>query len=464
MNGSNTRLVVLDVVGLTRRHLESGHMPKLAARARASGLATFQPTFPALTCSAQSTFVTGASPASHGVVGNGWYHRELAEVQFWKQPDQIVKGSKIWHDLRRARPTARSAKTFWWYNMYSEVEYSLTPRPMYPADGRKIFDIYTQPADIRFDIQQPSELGPFPFRNFWGPAAGLPSSTWIAQSARWLESKFQPDLQLVYLPHLDYPLQKLGPEHKDIPAELAAVDTLAGDLADWFTARGLEVVILSEYGITPVHRPVAINRILRHAGYLTIKEELGRELLDAGASRAFAVADHQIAHVYVKNTDEIPQVKALLTGQPGVAQVLEAAECGWTPNSVAAQRAGDLIVVAESDAWFSYYYWLDDARAPDFARTIDIHRKPGYDPCELFIDPKIAFPTARVMQFLLKKKLGLRGLLEVIPLDATLVRGSHGLSSVNPLDQPVYIGPGATQVSRDTDVHSAFCDLLQIHR
>lgn len=460
MAGNKSRWAVLDVVGLTRRHLESGSMPRLRAWADRLGLATFSPTFPALTCSAQSTFLTGRPPAGHGIVGNGWYHRELCEVQFWKQPDALVRGRKLWHRLREARPGATTAKTFWWYNMYSEVEFALTPRPMYPADGRKIFDIYTTPPDLRFEIQRPDQLGAFPFRHFWGPAAGIESSRWIADSARWIEQRHQPTLQLVYLPHLDYPLQRVGPLDPSIPGELALVDHLVGDLVDWFESRGVGVVILSEYGITPVARPVSLNLALRRAGWLAVKEELGLELLDAGASRAFAVADHQIAHVYVQGGLPLAEVRACLAALPGVARVAEASEFGWTPENAAGQRAGDLIVLAEPDAWFTYAYWLDENRAPDFARTIDIHRKPGYDPCELHLDPNLRFPKLKMLSFLARKKLGLRGLLEVIPLDSTLVKGSHGLVTSDPLDQPVYLGAGAGGVARDTDVASVLEGLL----
>lgn len=438
-------------------------MPKLAGLATERGLATFAPTFPALTCPAQSTFLTGLPPAGHGIVGNGWYNRELCEVQFWKQPDQLVKGPKLWHHLRAKHPGATTAKTFWWYNMYSEVEHALTPRPMYPADGRKVFDIHTTPAETRFAIQAQDQLGPFPFRHFWGPAAGIESSEWIAASARWIEEHHHPDLQLVYLPHLDYPLQRTGPDHPGVPAELRAIDDLAGDLASWFAARGVGVMVLSEYGITPVSRPVAINRALRRAGWLAVKKELGRELLDAGASAAFAVADHQIAHVHVSPRIPKADVRAVLEAEPGVARVAGPEEFGWSPDTVAGQRAGDLIVLAEPDAWFTYYYWLDDAVAPDFARTIDIHRKPGYDPCELWIDPDIAMPMAKAALFLAKKKLGFRGLLELIPLDPALVKGSHGLVSNDPLDQPVFIGPGARRIVRDTDVAAAILANFDCH-
>ena len=458
------RLAVVDVVGLTRRHLEGGRMPRLAAFAGRTGVSAFAETFPALTCSAQSTFVTGQGPGSHGVVGNGWYHRELCEVQFWKQPDNIVQGRKIWHRLREARPGATTAKVFWWYNMYSEVEFALTPRPMYPADGRKVFDIHTTPADLRFEIQRPDQLGPFPFRAFWGPGSGIAGSRWIARAARWVEERHAPTLNLVYLPHLDYPLQKLGPAHPSLPAELAAIDTVAGELVEFLEARGVGVVVVSEYGIVPVTSPIYLNRVLRANGWLAVKDELGRDMLDAGASRAFAVADHQVAHVYVNDPRILPAVRETVAALPGVATVHGPAELGWAPGSVAALRAGDLVAVAAADAWFAYPYWDDDARAPDFARTVDIHRKPGYDPCELFIDPALRWPPLKVAGFLLRKKLGLRALLEVVPLDASLVRGSHGRPADDPLDRPVFLGAGAATVRADTDVQAALLAGLGVGR
>jgi len=448
------RTAVIDVVGLSRSLISAENTPNIDKFARQNGgIRSFTPTFPAVTCSAQSTYVTGKTPADHGIVGNGWYHRELCEVQFWKQPDQIVHGSKIWHHLRKRRPNATTAKVFWWYNMYSDVEFSMTPRPMYPADGRKVFDIYTQPADIRFDIQKPDQLGPFPFFNFWGPKAGLPSSRWIADSAMWLEERQSPTLSLVYLPHLDYPLQKVGPDHESIPTELRAIDQIVGDLINYYASRSVNVQIVSEYGIEAVDKPIHINRLLRTRGWLTVKDELGLELLDAGASRAFAVSDHQFAHVYLNDASLTSTVRDALGELDGVAQVLTPEELGWHEDTPAFQRAGDLITIAAPAAWFTYYYWLDDAKAPDFARTIDIHRKPGYDPAELFVDPKINLPALKIAKFLAKKKLGLRGLLDLIPLDATLVKGSHGRLDVPEAHQPVFIGEHSENVTKDTDVH-----------
>ena len=443
------RLAVINLVGLSRSLL-GPDMPGLTRFAEKHGLQSYAPAFPAVTCTAQSSIATGTSPAGHGIVANGWYDRESAEVRFWKQSNHLVRGEKLWDKLRREVPGFTCAKLFWWYNMYSTADFSITPRPLYPADGRKVFDVHTQPMEMRDDLK--NDLGPFPFPAFWGPAAGIASSEWIAASAKWVEEKHSPTLSLVYLPHLDYPLQKDGPAAANIPEELRKIDALATDLIGYYESRGVRVLVLSEYGISPVSRAVHLNRLFRQKGWIQIKDELGLETLDCGASRAFAVADHQVAHVYVNDATIRDEVRNLLENTPGIDEVRVSAEI-WG-EGVATGRGGDFIAIAAADAWFTYYFWENDAVAPDYARTIDIHRKPGYDPCELFIDPALKFPKLRIAKFLFKKKLGLRGLLDVIPLDASLVKGSHGRDRVADDERPVLLG-SARPVSAAEDVHRA---------
>ena len=443
------RVAVLNIVGLSESLLGE-HLPGLTAFADQHGRQAYAPAFPAVTCTAQSSMITGAPPGRHGIVGNGWYDRESAEVRFWKQSNRLVRGDKLWDEMRRDIPGFTCAQLFWWYNMYSSADFTITPRPLYPADGRKVFDIHTQPMDLRDALQR--ELGEFPFRAFWGPAAGIAASEWIAASAKWVEEKHQPTLSLVYLPHLDYPLQKDGPRAPNIPVELAKIDRVATDLIGYYEARGVRVLVLSEYGISPVSRPVHLNRLFRSQGWLQLKNELGRETLDCGGSRVFAVADHQIAHVYVNDPALRHQVRELLENAPGVDEVRVPQEI-WG-DGIATERAGDFIAIAAPDAWFTYYFWDDDALAPDYARTIDIHRKPGYDPCELFVDPALKWPSLAVAKFLLKKKLGLRALLEIIPLDAALVQGSHGRDCVAPHERPVLLG-SRFPVRSAVEVHHA---------
>jgi predicted AlkP superfamily pyrophosphatase or phosphodiesterase len=415
------KTVVMDVVGLTAGLLGE-HMPRLRAFAQQGKLATMSPVLPAVTCSAQSTFLTGLWPDQHGIVGNGWYFRDEAEIRFWRQSNHLVQGEKVWETARKLDPTCTCAKLFWWFNMYSTADWSVTPRPMYPADGRKIPDIYTHPAVLRDQLQE--KLGRFPLFKFWGPGSSIESTEWIAASARFVEAQHDPTLSLIYLPHLDYCLQKEGSDVDRIAGELRALDRVCGDLLDFYETRGANILLLSEYGIMPVSCPVHLNRVLRQHGWLAVREELGRELLDAGASRAFAVADHQIAHVYVARPEDVGAVKTLLEETEGVDFVLD--EAGKRKHHLAHDRAGNLVVISKKDAFFTYYYWLDDRCAPDFARCVDIHRKPGYDPAELFMDPAIRFPRLKVAGTLLKKILGFRYLMDVIPLHAGLVKGSHG--------------------------------------
>ncbi|NJR49282.1 MAG: alkaline phosphatase family protein [Leptolyngbyaceae cyanobacterium CSU_1_3] len=428
------KTVVLNVVGLTSRLL-GAHTPRLSQWATQGKRATITPVLPAVTCTVQSTYLTGKYPSEHGIVGNGWYFRDESEIRFWRQSNHLVQSPKVWDVARSLDPTFTCANLFWWYNMYSTADIEVTPRPMYPADGRKLPDINTHPANLRPQLQ--ADLGQFPLFKFWGPATSIESSQWIANSARWVEERHSPTLTLVYLPHLDYCCQKVGSDPQTIAQDLQEIDAVCGDLIEFYEARGAQVIVLSEYGITPVSKPVHLNRVLREAGLLAVREELGRELLDAGASQAFAVADHQLAHIYVNDLDVLPKVQALLEQVDGVAQVLD--EDGKRAYHLNHARAGERVAIAQPDAWFTYYYWLDDDRAPDFARTVDIHRKPGYDPVEMVIDPKLKLPKLKIASTLAKKKLGFRTLLDVIPLDARLIRGSHGGLPTSLADAPIVI-------------------------
>jgi predicted AlkP superfamily pyrophosphatase or phosphodiesterase len=415
------KTVVVNAVGLTPGLLGPS-TPHLCAFKERGTLATINTVLPAVTCSVQATFLTGTYPDQHGIVGNGWYVRDDCEVKFWRQSNALIQAPKVWEMARALDPAFTCANLFWWFNMYASVDYAITPRPMYPADGRKIPDIYTQPADLRFAVQ--AKLGRFPLFDFWGPRTSIRASEWIAEAAKCVDRRHDPTLTLIYLPHLDYALQRCGPDLGRSNGDLHDLDAVCGDLIDYYTGRGARIIVLSEYGITSVSRPVHLNRVLRDHGMIAVRRELGRELLDAGASTAFAVADHQVAHVYVNDPAHLQEIRTLLESTEGVAQVLDGE--GKRAAHLDHPRAGDLVAIAEPDAWFTYYYWLDDDRAPDYARTVDIHRKPGYDPVELFVDPHLKAPHLKVGWTLLKKTLGFRYLMDIVPLDASLVRGSHG--------------------------------------
>jgi predicted AlkP superfamily pyrophosphatase or phosphodiesterase len=413
---------------------------------------------PAVTATVQSTYLTGRPPSGHGAVGNGWLFRDTMEVRLWQQSNRLVQAPKVWE----AAPGITTANLCWWFAMYASADVTVTPRPMYPADGRKIPDCYTKPGDLRDMLQ--AELGRFPLFKFWGPAASIDSTKWIAAAAKLVAQRFDPTLSLVYLPHLDYDLQKKGPDLTQIRGTLGELDAVAGDLIDFYEGRGARVIVLSEYGIVPVSRPVHPNRILRAAGLINYRMELGREVLDIGGSEAFAMADHQISHVYVRDPARVDEVRALFEGVPGVGEVLD--EAGKREYGLDHDRSGELVLIAEPDAWFTYYYWEDDAKAPDYARTVDIHRKPGYDPVELFLDPAIKVPPLAIGSRLIRKKLGFRTLLDVIPLDASLVRGSHGRIPDDPAKGPLLLsrheellGDGELAA---TDVHDVILRHLSV--
>jgi predicted AlkP superfamily pyrophosphatase or phosphodiesterase len=453
------KTVVINAVGLTPSLVSSENTPRLNAFTSTGRVATVGHVWPALTTTVQSTYLTGKLPSEHGIVGNGWYFRDECEVKFWRQSNKLVQAPKVWDVAKRRNPSFNCANLFWWYAMYSNADYTVTPRPMYPADGRKIPDIWTEPAELRQQLQQ--QLGPFPLFKFWGPATSIESTRWITDAAIAVDKQFHATLTLIYLPHLDYNFQRFGPGDPRSSNDLKELDAQVGRLIDHFDSSGARIIVLSEYGIVPVLRPVHINRVLRKLNLLVTRMELGREVLDPGDSQAFAVADHQVAHVYVNDPAVMPLVIRELKATPGIAHVY--AGDARRIIDLDHPRSGDIIVIAEPDAWFTYYYWLDDSRAPDFARTVDIHRKPGYDPAELFIDPKLSLPKAKIALTLLKKKLGFRTLLDVIPLDATLVRGSHGAPPLDPAHGPVLATNEAGLLEQDHIAATDICDLILRH-
>ncbi len=428
------RIAVINVVGLTESYLGE-HTPNITALANASSISSLEPPLPAVTCTVQSSILTGKSPAEHGIVANGWHDRESKETSFWRQSNELVQGEKIWEALRVKNPNFTVANMFWWFNMYSSADVVVTPRPIYCANGRKIPDIWTTPKSLRKSLQE--KFGQFPLFHFWGPMASIKSTHWIVDATIEVDQSHQPTLTLVYIPHLDYALQKLGPNHANIANELQAVDTEVGRLIEHYQQQGVQVCILSEYGIEEVNGAVAINRELRKHALLTIREELSREYLDAGASECFAVSDHQVAHVYVKNEANINKVADVLRDTDGVEFVYVGDERG----SLAHERCGDIIAVANHDKWFSHDWWEDDAKAPDYQTTVNIHAKPGYDPRELFLADGWRGSKARIALKLLKKKLGSNTLLDVITMDSSKVKGSHGRTPSMGAPSPILIAP-----------------------
>lgn len=431
-----TRLVVLNLAGLSPRLLR--HMPALSALGESGFQAELAPVLPAVTCSVQSTFLTGAPPGVHGAVGNGWYFRDLGEVLLWRQHNALVGGEKLWDAARRAKPGYKVANVCWWYAMGADVDLTVTPRPVYYSDGRKEPDCYTWPPSLHDELTD--RLGTFPLFTYWGPNAGITSSRWILAAARQIFDDHRPDLTLVYVPHLDYEPQRSGPDSPRSARAARELDETLRPFLEHLRREGATVVVLSEYGIAAADRPVDVNRALRRAGLLEVHAQDGMEYLDPWTSRAFAVADHQVAHVYVRDPADIPAVADLLRGLDGVDLVLD--QAGKAEHGLDHERSGELVAVAEPGAWFTYYYWLDDARAPDYARQVEIHRKPGYDPAELLFDPEVPGIKFRAAGQVARKKLGLRYRIRTVPLDPSGVRGSHGRLPDDPADGPVLLCSG----------------------
>ncbi|HEX8202847.1 MAG TPA: nucleotide pyrophosphatase/phosphodiesterase family protein [Isosphaeraceae bacterium] len=444
---SPSPLVLINAVGLTGRLLPLA--PRLKALAEAGWCRSLREVVPAVTCTAQASLLTGRPPDGHGIIGNGWLFRETGEVRFWQQSNALIGAEPLYVTARRraaeqGRPF-RVAKLFWWFNQGASVDFSVTPKPHYGADGNKVFGITGTPLGLTERLEE--KLGRFPFHTFWGPSAGLACTPWIARCAAEILPAERPDLTLVYLPHLDYDPQRLGPSGCDWPRLVGELDAACAPLIDAARRVGARVWVVSEYGHCDVSRPVLLNRVLRRAGLLQARPGPFGETLDTFGSRAFAVCDHQLAHVYVADSGDRDRVRELLAGEPGVARVLDGE--GRRDIGLDHPRAGELVVLAEASAWFAYPFWLDDRAAPDYARTVDIHRKPGYDPCELFFDPELAWPKGRALRRLVQKKLGFRTLFDVVPLDPTLVRGSHGLPAARVEDRPVLIGDGPAPGSDD---------------
>ncbi|WP_152049986.1 alkaline phosphatase family protein [Tautonia marina] len=451
-------LVLISAVGLTPKLLP--HAPRLAALARSGWSRPVLDSVPAVTCTAQATLLTGRTPQDHGIVGNGWLFRDTREVRFWQQSRALIQSDLLEEVARsRARQRGRSfrvAKLFWWFNQGAEVDVSITPKPLYGADGSKVFGIWGSPPDVPPRLE--ATLGPFPFPSFWGPMAGLPATAWIARCAAEVMAAEHPDLTLVYLPHLDYDPQRFGPSGCDMPRLVRELDEAAAPLLDAANAAGAQVWVFGEYGHCDVSRAILPNRVLREAGLLSVRSGVFGDQLEPFQSRVFAVCDHQLAHIYVREANDLPRVRDLIAALPGVDRVFVGDE--RAEIALDHPRSGELVVLSAPDAWFAYPFWLNDEQAPDYARTVDIHRKPGYDPCELFFDPKLPNPKFRAMRRLLQKKLGFRTLMDLISLDPSLVRGSHGRPSEQDDTRPILIGHGPEPIDPTALPMTSVRDLL----
>jgi hypothetical protein len=450
-------VILLSIPGL--REKDVAVMPQLREMTAAGQIVNLVPSFPCVTCPVQANMTTGRLPLAHGVVANGLYWRQKQQVEMWTSPNDCIERPQIWDLLSHAAPggklparqiplrcsgsghpppargTPTSAVWFAMHSVGAEADYLCTPKPIHNPDGTESLWCYTRPTEFYGELRD--ELGHFPLQHFWGPLANIRSTAWIARSAAMAARRWTPDFFWIYLPHLDYAAQKLGP---DSPAAAAAVGELDAELGRLHVAMqeiygdDLLWLVAGEYAITPVDHVAFPNRVLREAGLLSVREQPDGEYLDLAASRAWALADHQFSHVFVADGDArtIELAAGIFRRQPGIAEVLVGDQRGR--YGLDHPRSGELILVSAPNSWQAYYYWLADEKAPAFARTVDIHRKPGYDPVELHVD------------------LATRS----IPLDAALIRGSHGAPAVDPTQQTVLLAskpilPDGPTVS-DTEV------------
>jgi predicted AlkP superfamily pyrophosphatase or phosphodiesterase len=360
------------------------------------GFARAASVFPALTSVAQATFRTGALPTSHGLVGNGFLFRDLRKVLFWEQAASLVEGARIWDAFRARGRTV--GMMFWQQSMGEAVDLVVTPAPIHKHSGGMIQACYTQPATLEQQLIE--AIGrPFNLMNYWGPLANRKSTDWIVDAvcAVMAMPKIAPDLLLTYLPHLDYDLQRYGPHGR--PAETAS-DTLRGYIERIQAAcaeHGYEWIFFGDYAIEPVtHGAVFPNHALRDAGLFHVRDIRSMAYSDFFTSPAFAVVDHQIAHVYCRDASSAKAAADVLRALPGVREVLD--RTAQATRGIAHPLSGELVAVAEAVAWFAYP-WFDRKSAPDYASHVDIHNKPGYDPCELFFGwppLSVSFNTAKI--------------------------------------------------------------------
>jgi hypothetical protein len=395
--------VLLSVPALRERDVRV--MPRLRELTAGGEIAELRPGFPAVTCPVQANMTTGQSPAVHGVVANGFYWRQRRQVEMWTSPNECIGRPQLWDFLSHHESGLTSAVWFPLHSKGCEADYVCTPAPIHNPDGSESLWCYTRPGDLYGTLRD--QLGHFPLQHFWGPMANIASTAWIAASAIHAARQWQPDFFYIYLPHLDYAAQRSGPDSAAADAAVADLDEVLGRLAAGFhEAYGREILwlVAGEYPILPVDHVSYPNRLLREAGLLQVRQEDDGEHLDLDASQAWAMVDHQFSHVFVAGGDPavIRRVVDVLGSQPGIAEVLSGSQ--RAKYHLDHPHSGEVVVISRPDSWQAYYWWRDDAQAPAFARTVDIHRKPGYDPVELFLDP----------------------LARSIPLDAGLVKGSHG--------------------------------------
>lgn len=397
------KLIVINVVGLTKNSFDDVLLPNLSKIFTKGFCSSMVPSFPAVTCSVQSSITSGYYPADHGIISNGFYDRDTKQVSFWEQYDSLVQKPRIWDILKKANPKLKTAVLFWQNSLYTNSDFVITPKPLHLEDTT-IMWCYSKPVNYYEEIAQ--HIGEFDLKWYWGPFASIKSSRWIIDASMYTIKKHSPDLVLVYLPHLDYSAQKHGPQSNEFKQSLVEIDNMIGDLLDFLDTNKFgdtyEIMIHSEYGFNEMNHSLSPNILLRQNGLLSIRNILGKEYIDFENSNAFAMVDHQIAHIFIKSGyDDV--VTSIFKKEKNIARILD--KESQIKLNINHPRSGELILYSKDNCWFNYYWWEDENHAPSFTFSVDIHRKPGYDPLELFLDP-------------IDKR---------ISHDTSLIKGSHGV-------------------------------------
>ena len=434
------QLYFFSVAGLRFQDVDPATTPTLYAWANSGVLAELTPSFPCVTSSVQASMWTGVPPRRHGIIGNGFFHRDRNEVAFWVARNEAIEAEQIWDMIPQASPGLTSAVWHAQNIKDARADYIVTPEPIHDPDGSMKLWCYSKPDGLYQQLVD--QLGHFPLQHYWGPQANIESTQWILRGALWLAQTHAPNFHWIYLPHLDYAAQKFGPNSAEAKTALVALDQQLSTFRDAIESLGRAIrpqyMVAGEYALTDVHTAIFPNRLLRQAGLLRVEEKGGHEYLDLGRSAAFAMVDHQFAHVFIRDdrSKDIMKAKALFENEPGI----DAVYAGQEREAVGLghARSGDIILVTKDTHWLAYYWWLDDRAAPPFARTVDIHSKPGYDPLELFFDP----------------------VTKSISLDTARIRGSHGVPATGSRHRTALISSLRTEaieqgkIYRDTDMKS----------
>ena len=367
------RVCVINLSGVSGRLLErqSGlWVNSLPSEPRPIGA-----TFPAVPASVQASMTTGAEPGVHGIVSGGVYRRQCHEVSFAERSNTLLNKKRFWQSRHLPAPVTASM-VFWWHPLAGAAELVVASAGYAPPG----LPIPQQPAHLYDQVAR--RLGELNQSLLWGPGASWRSSQWMSSAAREIWADYLPDLQWVTLCGVDFAQVRHGVESADAADALREVDQLAQRLGEQVIAGGGRVVVISDGGYVPVERAGRPNWLLRQAGLLKVCQGAAGETIDLNQSRAFCLADHQMAHLYCEDERLADEAADMLRQDAAIVAVLGRDEL--FSSGLGHDRAGERIVLAQPDAWLTYAWWGPDDSPPPVAIGVAPQFKCGYDPCELF--------------------------------------------------------------------------------